>query len=50
MYRRTWTGVVAMNFVHQMKKEQDDLERRLWEDRRAIHKKYEEKVKVAVTK
>jgi hypothetical protein len=33
-----------------MKNEQDDLERQLWEDRRAIYKKYEEKVKVAVTK
>lgn len=33
-----------------MKKEQDDLERQLWEDRRGIHKKYEEKVKVAATK
>ena len=34
----------------QMKTEQDDLERRLWEERRAIHKTYEEKVKIALTK
>lgn len=36
--------------LSQMKKDQDDLERQLWEDRRAIHEKYEEKVKIAVTK
>lgn len=34
----------------QMKKEQDGLEQQLWEDRRAIHKTYEEKVKIALTK
>ena len=33
-----------------MKEEQDDLERQLWEDRRNIHRKYEEKVKVATTR
>lgn len=33
-----------------MKKEQADLERRLWEERRAIHDKHEEKVKIARTK
>ncbi|KAG6864580.1 hypothetical protein C0991_008490 [Blastosporella zonata] len=36
--------------ITQLKKEQDDLERRLWEDRRDIIRKYEEKVKVATTK
>ncbi|KAG6813449.1 hypothetical protein H0H92_010783 [Tricholoma furcatifolium] len=36
--------------VRQLKQEQDDLERQLWEDRRDIIKKYEEKVKVALTK
>jgi hypothetical protein len=36
--------------MSQMKKEQDDLERQLWEDRRTIHKTYEEKVKIAITK
>jgi len=33
-----------------MKDEQDAVERQLWEDRRAIHKKYEEKVKIATNK
>lgn len=33
-----------------MKDEQENIERQLWEDRRAIHKKYEDKVKVAATK
>ncbi|KAG6918242.1 hypothetical protein DXG01_015835 [Tephrocybe rancida] len=36
--------------ITQLKKEQEDLERRLWEDRRNIVRKYEEKVKVAATK
>jgi len=43
-------GTGRLNTLPQMKKEQDELERQLWEDRRAIHKKYEEKVKIAVTK
>ncbi|KAH7930045.1 hypothetical protein BV22DRAFT_85863 [Leucogyrophana mollusca] len=34
----------------QMLDEQNELERQLWEERRAIHRKYEEKVKVARTK
>ncbi|KAG6833622.1 hypothetical protein H0H87_004249 [Tephrocybe sp. NHM501043] len=34
----------------QLKKEQEDLERRLWEERRNIFRKFEEKVKVATTK
>jgi len=33
-----------------MKKEQADLERQLWEERRAIQQKHERKVKVAITK
>jgi hypothetical protein len=33
-----------------MKKEQDDLERRLWVDREAIYTKYDGKLKVAQTK
>jgi len=33
-----------------MKEEQDVLERQLWEDRRNIHRKYEEKVRVATTR
>ena len=33
-----------------MKNEQDELERQLWQDRRNIYRKYEEKVKVAQTK
>lgn len=33
-----------------MKEEQDTLERQLWEDRRNIHRKYEEKVRVATTR
>ncbi|KAF9468856.1 hypothetical protein BDZ94DRAFT_1244758 [Collybia nuda] len=36
--------------IRKMKDEQDKIERQLWEDRRAIYKKYEEKVKVATTK
>jgi len=39
-----------VEMLHQMKKEQDDLERQLCEDRRAIHKTYEEKVRIALTK
>ncbi|TFY78100.1 hypothetical protein EWM64_g5910 [Hericium alpestre] len=33
-----------------MKREQDQLEKKLWEERQAIKKKHEEKVKVAKTK
>jgi len=33
-----------------MKKDQDELERRLWTDREAIYTKYDEKFKVAQTK
>lgn len=33
-----------------MKKEQDDLERKLWEERQAIQEKYEEKVQAAKTR
>lgn len=33
-----------------MKKDQVDLERQLWEERRAIYRKHEEKVKIARTK
>ncbi|PFH52568.1 hypothetical protein AMATHDRAFT_46121 [Amanita thiersii Skay4041] len=36
--------------IQQMKKDQDDLERRLWEERRAIQRKHEDKVKIAKTK
>ncbi|KAI0921979.1 hypothetical protein AcW2_006798 [Taiwanofungus camphoratus] len=36
--------------ISTMKKEQADLERSLWEERRAIQRKHEEKVKVARTK
>ncbi|RDB20544.1 hypothetical protein Hypma_012457 [Hypsizygus marmoreus] len=36
--------------ITQMKKEQDGLERQLWEERRDIYRKYEDKVKVATTK
>ncbi|KAK2466401.1 hypothetical protein APHAL10511_002043 [Amanita phalloides] len=36
--------------IHQLKQAQDELERRLWEERRAIHRKHEEKVKIAKTK
>ncbi|GLB33431.1 putative protein of unknown function (DUF2458) [Lyophyllum shimeji] len=36
--------------ITQLKKEQDDLERQLWEERRNIHRRYDEKVKVATTK
>ncbi|KAH7916145.1 hypothetical protein BJ138DRAFT_1097344 [Hygrophoropsis aurantiaca] len=36
--------------IARMRDEQKDLERQLWEERRAIHRKYEEKVKVARTK
>ncbi|TFK74447.1 hypothetical protein BDN72DRAFT_55351 [Pluteus cervinus] len=39
-----------VELVTQMKKEQDNLERQLWSDRREVIKKYEEKVKVAKTK
>lgn len=33
-----------------MKADQDQLERKLWADREAIHTKYQEKLKVAQTK
>lgn len=33
-----------------MKKDQDELEHRLWVDREAIYSKYDEKFKVAQTK
>ncbi|KAH0587121.1 hypothetical protein H2248_005938 [Termitomyces sp. 'cryptogamus'] len=36
--------------IAQLKKEQEDLERQLWEDRRDIIRKFEDKVKVATTK
>ncbi|KIM45936.1 hypothetical protein M413DRAFT_23744 [Hebeloma cylindrosporum] len=36
--------------VKKMKKDQDDLERRLWVDREAIYTKYDGKLKVAQTK
>ncbi|KAF8897174.1 hypothetical protein BD779DRAFT_1465429 [Infundibulicybe gibba] len=36
--------------LKKLKSEQDQLERQLWEDRRSIQRKYEEKVKVARTK
>lgn len=39
-----------VEILKQLKKEQYDLEQQLCEDRRAIHKKYEEKVRIAVTK
>ncbi|KXN86306.1 hypothetical protein AN958_10168 [Leucoagaricus sp. SymC.cos] len=42
-----------LGFVEEMKKmkqDQDALERRLWEERRSIHKKYEDKLKAARTK
>ncbi|KAG5654653.1 hypothetical protein H0H81_009901 [Sphagnurus paluster] len=42
------SGFVAA--VTKLKKEQDELERQLWEDRRNIYRKYEEKVKIATTK
>ncbi|KAF8076009.1 hypothetical protein FPV67DRAFT_393001 [Lyophyllum atratum] len=41
-------GFVAA--ITHVKKEQEDLERQLWEERRDIHRRYEEKVKVAKTK
>ncbi|KDQ64990.1 hypothetical protein JAAARDRAFT_245000 [Jaapia argillacea MUCL 33604] len=41
-------GFVAT--IGKLKDEQADLERRLWEERRAIQKKHEDKVKVARTK
>ncbi|KAF5388219.1 hypothetical protein D9615_000056 [Tricholomella constricta] len=41
-------GFVAA--ITRLKKEQNDLERQLWEDRRDIHRKYEERLKVAITK
>ncbi|KAG6879511.1 hypothetical protein C0992_002007 [Termitomyces sp. T32_za158] len=41
----TFVAVIA-----QLKSEQEDLERQLWEDRRNIIKKFEDKVKVATTK
>ncbi|KAG6850165.1 hypothetical protein H0H93_000292 [Arthromyces matolae] len=36
--------------LKQLKQEQEDLERQLWEERRDIVRKYEEKVKIATTK
>ncbi|KAF8640023.1 hypothetical protein AX17_001267 [Amanita inopinata Kibby_2008] len=36
--------------IGQLKKAQDELERRLWEERREIQRKHEEKVKVTKTK
>jgi len=36
--------------VSRLREEQNELERQLWEERQAIHKKHEEKVKVARTK
>ncbi|KAF5363853.1 hypothetical protein D9756_000593 [Leucocoprinus leucothites] len=36
--------------VKKIKRDQDVLERQLWEGRRSIHKKYEEKLKAAKTK
>jgi len=33
-----------------MKQDQDALERQLWEERRSIYRKYEEKLKAAKTK
>lgn len=33
-----------------MKQDQDSLERQLWEERRSVHRKYEEKLKAAKTK
>jgi len=33
-----------------MKQDQDTLERQLWEERRSVHRKYEEKLKAAKTK
>lgn len=33
-----------------MKQDQNTLERQLWEERRSVHKKYEEKLKAAKTK
>jgi len=36
--------------VAQLKREQDDLERKLWAEREAIHEKYQDKIKVAKTK
>ncbi|KAG6885250.1 hypothetical protein C0993_004107 [Termitomyces sp. T159_Od127] len=36
--------------ITRLKNEQEDLERQLWEDRRNIIKKFEDKVKVATTK
>ena len=33
-----------------MRREQNDLEKQLWEERQALHAKQEEKVKIAVNK
>lgn len=33
-----------------MKQDQDILERQLWEERRSVHRKYEEKLKATKTK
>jgi hypothetical protein len=35
---------------YQLKSQQDELERKLWEEKEAIHTKHTEKVKVANTK
>ncbi|KAF8743830.1 hypothetical protein AX14_000236 [Amanita brunnescens Koide BX004] len=36
--------------IQKLKQAQDDIERRLWEERRSIQRKHEEKVKIAKTK
>ena len=41
---------VLIDHPEQLKSQQDELERKLWEEREAIHSKHTEKVKVANTK
>lgn len=41
---------ILLNSRLQVKQDQDALERQLWEERRNIHRKYEDKLKAAQTK
>lgn len=42
--------LTTFHLGHQLKKDQDELERLLWSEREAIYTKYDEKFKVAQTK